>query len=40
MNLAKHKSYLVRILKDVYDDPELGTILGFKGGTALLFFYA
>jgi predicted nucleotidyltransferase component of viral defense system len=39
MNLAKHKSYLVRILKDVYDDPALGTILGFKGGTALLFFY-
>ena len=39
MNTTKHKSYLVRILKDIYDDVELGTILGFKGGTALMFFY-
>jgi predicted nucleotidyltransferase component of viral defense system len=39
MNINKHKSYLVRILKDIYDDIELGTILGFKGGTALMFFY-
>lgn len=39
MNTTKHKSYLVRILKDIYEDVELGTILGFKGGTALMFFY-
>ncbi len=39
MNLTKHKSLLIRILKDVYDDIELGNLLGFKGGTALLFFY-
>ncbi len=39
MNTTKHKSYLVRILKDIYDDVSLGTILGFKEGTALLFFY-
>ena len=39
MNTTKHKSYLVRILKDIYEDVSLGTILGFKGGTALLFFY-
>ena len=39
MNTTKHKSYLVRILKDIYDDVELGTILGFKGETALMFFY-
>ena len=38
MNKTKHKSYLVRILKDIYEDIELGTILGFKGGTALMFF--
>ena len=39
MNITKHKSYLIRILKDIYDDVELGNLLGFKGGTALLFFY-
>jgi predicted nucleotidyltransferase component of viral defense system len=39
MNTTKHKSYLVRILKDIYEDVELGSILGFKGGTALMFFY-
>lgn len=39
MNITKHKSYLIRILKDIYDDVELGQALGFKGGTALLFFY-
>lgn len=39
MNTTKHKFYLVRILKDIYEDVELGTILGFKGGTALMFFY-
>ncbi len=39
MNANKHKSYLIRILKDIYDDIELCTILGFKGGTALMFFY-
>lgn len=39
MNITKHKSYLIRILKDIYDDVELGNVLGFKGGTALLFFY-
>lgn len=39
MNVTKHKSYLIRILKDIYDDIELGNLLGFKGGTALMFFY-
>lgn len=38
MNVTKHKSYLIRILKDIYDDIELGNLLGFKGGTALMFF--
>ncbi|MDF1518178.1 MAG: nucleotidyl transferase AbiEii/AbiGii toxin family protein [Lutibacter sp.] len=38
MNITKHKSYLIRILKDIYDDVELGNLLGFKGGTALMFF--
>jgi predicted nucleotidyltransferase component of viral defense system len=39
MNTNQHKSYLVRILKDIYTDIELGGLLGFKGGTALMFFY-
>ncbi len=30
---------MVQILKDVYADIELANCLGFKGGTALMFFY-
>ncbi len=30
---------MVQILKDIYSDIELGNYLGFKGGTALMFFY-
>jgi len=36
VNLAKHKSILVKILKDIYSDPNIGPILGFKGGTAAI----
>lgn len=39
MNTAIHKSYLIRILKDIYEDTELASTLGFKGGTALMLFY-
>jgi len=39
MDINKHKYYLVRILKDIYSDIELANCLGFKGGTALMFFY-
>lgn len=39
MNINKHKSFLVRILKDIYEDITLCSILGFKGGTALMLFY-
>jgi predicted nucleotidyltransferase component of viral defense system len=38
-NLNKHKFFLVQILKDIYSDIELASCLGFKGGTALMFFY-
>lgn len=38
-NQTKHKVTLIEILKDIYDDPELRTILGFKGGTAAMLFY-
>jgi predicted nucleotidyltransferase component of viral defense system len=39
LNINKHRLYLFQILKDVYEDLELAGILGFKGGTALMFFY-
>lgn len=39
LDIAKHKSQMVNILKDIYNDVELRTILGFKGGTAALLFY-
>lgn len=36
---SKHKSILLRILKDIYSDTALAPFLGFKGGTAALMFY-
>lgn len=39
MDINRHKFFLVQILKDVYSDIELANWLGFKGGTALMFFY-
>jgi predicted nucleotidyltransferase component of viral defense system len=36
---ARHKSILIRILKDIYSDPAIGPVLGFKGGTAASLFY-
>ncbi|MDP3453018.1 MAG: nucleotidyl transferase AbiEii/AbiGii toxin family protein [Bacteroidales bacterium] len=39
VSINKHKFFLVQILKDIYSDIELANCLGFKGGTALMFFY-
>jgi len=39
LNIGKHKSILVKILKDIYTDPHIGSVLGFKGGTAAILFY-
>lgn len=39
IDINRHKFLLVQILKDIYSDIELSNWLGFKGGTALLFFY-
>jgi len=36
----KHKTILVKILKNIYSDKDLRNVLGFKGGTALFLFYA
>jgi len=35
----RHKIVLVKILKEIYSDPALRNILGFKGGTAAYLFY-
>ena len=35
----KHKTVLINLLKDIYSDVELRTILGFKEGTAAMMFY-
>ncbi len=35
----KHKTILVRILKDIYSRPGINAILGFKGGTAANLLY-
>lgn len=39
IHVNKHKFFLTQILKDIYSDIELVNCLGFKGGTALMFFY-
>lgn len=39
LNVNRHKYFLLQILKDIYSDLELANYLGFKGGTALMFFY-
>lgn len=39
VSINKHKFFLTQLLKDIYSDIELANCLGFKGGTALMFFY-
>ncbi|MCC8035287.1 MAG: nucleotidyl transferase AbiEii/AbiGii toxin family protein [Rikenellaceae bacterium] len=39
VDINKHKFFLFQILKDIYEDKEMAGILGFKGRTALMFFY-
>jgi len=34
-----HKTMLLQILKEIYTDPALGPVLGFKGGTAAHLFH-
>jgi len=35
----RHRFYLLQLLKEIYTDIEIGSYLGFKGGTAMMFFY-
>lgn len=39
VDINRHKFLLAQILKDIYSDIEVANCIGFKGGTALLFFY-
>lgn len=39
LNREKHQLIMGRILKDVYADPSIAPLLGFKGGTCGYFFY-
>lgn len=39
MDKQKHKLYMAQILSLIFKDKELCNALGFKGGTALMFFY-
>ncbi len=39
VNIDLHKSIFINILREIYSDPILRNILGFKGGTAAMLFY-
>ncbi len=39
LNQTTHKTILIRILKEIYANLEIGPWLGFKGGTAAYLFY-
>lgn len=39
LDIKKHKTILLQMLKEIYSDSTLGPVLGFKGGTAAYLFY-
>lgn len=39
VNIDLHRSMFINILRDIYGNPSLRTVLGFKGGTAAMLFY-
>lgn len=39
LNKEKHQLIMGQILKDIYTDITISSVLGFKGGTAAYFFY-
>lgn len=39
MDKQKHKLYMAQILSSIFKDKDLCNVLGFKGGTALMFFH-
>lgn len=38
-DISIHRNYLVQIIKDIYSNPEISSLFGFKGGTAAYFLY-
>ena len=39
LDIRNHRAILLQILKDIYTDISISSILGLKGGTACYFFY-
>ncbi|MEK7168787.1 MAG: nucleotidyl transferase AbiEii/AbiGii toxin family protein [Patescibacteria group bacterium] len=39
LDISKHRSVMLEVLKSIYEDSLLGPILGFKGGTLLYIQY-
>ena len=39
MDTNKHKFFMLQLLKDIFSDTLLSSVLAFKGGTATMFFY-
>jgi predicted nucleotidyltransferase component of viral defense system len=39
LNIEKHQLIMGRILRDIYTDISIASLLGFKGGTCAYFFY-
>ena len=39
LTIDLHRNIFIKLLRDMYADPDLRTSLGFKGGTAALLFY-
>jgi predicted nucleotidyltransferase component of viral defense system len=40
LDISKHKIILIKILKDIYADSTISSLLGFKGGTAAYLLYS
>lgn len=39
LKITSHRIVMSKIIKDIYSDISIGSYLGFKGGTALYFYY-
>lgn len=37
--ISSHRTAMTNVIKDIYSDIKIASLLGFKGGTALYFFY-
>lgn len=39
MDTNRHKFFMLQLLKDIFSDALLSSVMAFKGGTATMFFY-